>query len=265
MKELSTDELLEKATKRPWRAKESPGWGGRPNAVFGPPHPDGGDYAALCRTYELADAELIARAVNSFEAMRRALNLFLHTEGQQLSVKAIEAAKHALALDADSAEDAARQARAAQVRADTTATVFNVTANSRRALPEQVDLPPGNPQLLALIDALRELIRIYSPTQAGYSEKTINAWMNAENALAPFAEIPEQTLVPVSNGLRWQVSVKLKADPNGKQPVLAGFSSQADAEHWADMIDENPEYAEVIVSEVPMIDGKRSAQPLSSD
>lgn len=55
----------------------------------------------------------------------------------------------------------------------------------------------------------------------------------------------------MSTHFRWQVSVTLEADPNGARPVLAGFANQSDAEHWAEMIDDNQEYAEVHVDEIP--------------
>jgi len=63
--------MAEKATPRPWRLVEQSDVA--MCHIFGPKHPDGGEYAPLLSTYDKPLARLIVQAVNSHDALVDAL------------------------------------------------------------------------------------------------------------------------------------------------------------------------------------------------
>lgn len=69
---MALKELLERATPLPWRRRYSTSYTPA-HGVYGPPHADGGDYAAIMRASEEADAILATHAVNVLPDTLRAL------------------------------------------------------------------------------------------------------------------------------------------------------------------------------------------------
>lgn len=167
-------------------------------------------------------------------------------------------------VDAETPEDAARQALAAQRRPGTTATVFDVRdfpednpANEPDENVLRFDLqeePTLSPEVAALVKAAKDaetlLMDLLEPDPHDDRGKTPEELYALSSALAPFTDMPEQTVTPSPENV-------LRAALEMSDPDHESFLDSA-----ADVVAYLWENAQAIGYKAQ--DGKPCGEPLSS-